>query len=231
MRYKAAVAILTLAWVGLPALTNADVFPLTLDFEADGVGNPLEAGQIIDDEFAAFGIQVSAENYAPGHPDLAIIFDSANPTGGDDDLATPNPAGHPSNTVPYDNILILAENDIDLDGDGLIDNPDDEAHRPAGYLHFSLGGVYEAADFVFIDTEEAGGTVEFFLSGGSVGSVPIPAIPNAAVVPVSFSDADFDAFQVNLAGSGGLCQFELVPEPSSLLLLIGGSVLCLSRRR
>ena len=36
------------------------------------------------------------------------------------------------------NLLIIAENDIDGNGDGFIDNPDDAGVRPAGALFFDF---------------------------------------------------------------------------------------------
>ncbi|MEL7038855.1 MAG: cadherin repeat domain-containing protein, partial [Cyanobacteria bacterium J06592_8] len=56
--------------------------PNKLDFEADADGNRLEAGRVIDNEFLGAGITVRTNN--PDKP--AMIFDTANPTGGDDDL-------------------------------------------------------------------------------------------------------------------------------------------------
>lgn len=68
----------------------------------------------------------------------AVVFDSANPTGDDFDLGTPNEtfggpgigvageAGQPwENDLPLGNMLIVAENLVDSDMNGLIDDPDD----------------------------------------------------------------------------------------------------------
>ena len=60
-----------------------------IDFETDALGNPLVAGQVIDDEWAAWGITASFSVNAPSTGPL-MIFDSANPTGGDVDLGSPN---------------------------------------------------------------------------------------------------------------------------------------------
>ena len=102
--------------------------PPDITFEVDGVGSPLSAGQIIDDEFAALGVQFTSDDPV-NHP--AMIFDSANPTGGDFDLGTPNEDfGGPGNgaggeagqagenNLALGNVLILSE-----DGDS--SDPDD----------------------------------------------------------------------------------------------------------
>ncbi|MEM1042614.1 MAG: hypothetical protein AAGI91_08295, partial [Bacteroidota bacterium] len=57
-----------------------------INFDTDAGGQALAAGTVVDDEYAAFGITVTT-NDPVNNP--AMIFDSANPTGGDDDLLTP----------------------------------------------------------------------------------------------------------------------------------------------
>jgi hypothetical protein len=108
----------------------------TLDFEADGHGDPLVPGQIIDDEFSALGITIST-NDPFNHP--LMIFDTGFPTGGDVDLGTPNSdfggpgiglgggAGRPGrNGLPRGQVLIISEDGNsgdpnDYDGGGVIE--------------------------------------------------------------------------------------------------------------
>ena len=59
----------------------------TIGFETDAAGASLVAGQIINTQWAAWGVRVTT-NSPTNHP--AMIFDTANPTGGDTDLGTPN---------------------------------------------------------------------------------------------------------------------------------------------
>ena len=199
---------------------------LLLDWEADGSGEPLPAGSWITEQYASIGLHISALNYTG--PDKAIIFDSANPTGGDLDLETPG--YHPSNTKPYFNILILAENDIDGNGDGLIDDPDDEGSRPAGYIDFAFD--FHASDgyAVLIDTEESGGTIEFFREADMVHSLPIPATADNAVQTVSWEGFEYDLMRINLAGSAGIGEVNVVPEPATAVIL-GLGLLCAAVRR
>ncbi len=83
-------------------------------------------------------ITFSVTNTGDG-PNSLIIFDSSNPTGEDWDLGTPNQDfGGPGigyggkeeqpgeNFKSYGHLLIVAENIIDNNQDGLVDNPDDE---------------------------------------------------------------------------------------------------------
>ena len=52
----------------------------TIDFEIGDDGISLVTGQVIDDEYEGWGVHVTTDDPA-NHP--AMIFDSANPTGGD----------------------------------------------------------------------------------------------------------------------------------------------------
>ena len=210
------------------AVAPANASPISLDFEADGLGTPLPAGSIVDAEYANLGISISAVNFWNNNVTAPIIFDTANPTGNDYDLRTPGSG--PNNTVPLDNVLIIPTLWRDDNNDGLIDDPNDEGRRPSGIISFDLGLVYDGAQFVFIDTEEHGGTVEFFFNGNPVGSAAIPSTLNNGVTSAVFAGADFDAFDIRLAGSGAVAAVTLVPEPAALTLA-GVSALALLRRR
>lgn len=84
----------------------------TLYFESDPNGNPFSSSQVIDNEYAAWGINVSV---TPDDPDdgPAIIFDSSNSSyTWDSDLFTPGSG--PGNTVPQGNILVIKEGPLSL---------------------------------------------------------------------------------------------------------------------
>src|SRR5205823_12525111 len=84
-------------------------------------------GKVINNQyFASDGVSISADNFTAGHPDLAITFDT-NLTGTNDkDLQQPWTGGGNGATKNYHKILIIAENKVDNNHDGLIDRPDDE---------------------------------------------------------------------------------------------------------
>lgn len=129
----------------------------------------LQTGEIVSLQyFENYGVRVSAENFGWG-PDLAIIFDSQNPTGDDYDLAGPNWKG---GNLSLDNmvlgkILIVAENDFDSNLDGLIDNPDDQGSRPAGSIFFDFESNICSLGFDLIDVE---GPSEFNQDSGFVAT-------------------------------------------------------------
>ena len=124
------------------------------------------AGEIIMDQYnsAELGfLEVST----PVNPFGAMIFDSANPTGGDFDLGTPTTPNGPGigngagagigNTTAQNNVLIISE-----DGDQL--DPDDNAD--GGTLRFSFGENYgvalDAVSLLDVDSTERMVTAESF---------------------------------------------------------------------
>jgi len=146
---------------------------LVLDFD------DLSSGEIVSSQFQeSHGVIISA--YNPTGPDKAIIFDSLNPTGWDNDLAGPAWAGGnlALNNVVLEKILIIAENDMDKDLDGLIDVPDDEGGRPAGSIFFEFEYRLCSVGFDIIDVEgpsefgnDSGFVATFFMDGSELARV------------------------------------------------------------
>lgn len=138
----------------------------TFDFETDGEGNHLVAGQIIDDEWATLGVTAST-NDPVDHP--LMIFNSSSPTGGDSDLGTPNSDfGGPGigiggeflspgrNGLPRGHVLIISadadsSDPNDYDSGGTIDFVFDPPARQVTEVHVldidaSEGGMIRAFD-------------------------------------------------------------------------------------
>ncbi len=59
-----------------------------LDFDTDGVGDPIPAGAVVEQAYAALGVTIDVWWYWEGSKceGLGVAFDSDNPTGGDTDL-------------------------------------------------------------------------------------------------------------------------------------------------
>ncbi|NUH65460.1 Hint domain-containing protein [Sulfitobacter sp. S0837] len=151
----------------------------TLDF------NAFAAGTVIDDEYADLGVTVSAS----GGSGDAMIFDTANPTGGDHDLASDTLGG----------VLIVSE-----DGDS--SDPDDNAC--GGSLYFDFDDAVRMKGITFKDIEETSGDgtrVIFYDEHGEV-------IQNHYVQPtgdggerfVQFNVDGVSRFEVRLEGSGAI---------------------------
>ena len=96
--------------------------------------------------WSAFGVNVETllRGQLNFHHHGAMIFDSANPTGGDADLKTPNPLGHPTNVTAQQNILIVSE-------DGITSNPDDDAGGGVIVFQFDTPRIVNSIEMIDID--------------------------------------------------------------------------------
>jgi len=150
-----------------------------IDFETDGEGNPLAAGTVIDDEYQNLGVTISATQFG------AMIFDSANVTGGDTDLATDTEG----------NILIISE-----DGDS--SDPDDNAG--GGVITFDLDNAVDFNSINLVDIEEAGGEVRTTDTDGNVTTTAIPAPGDGSLQTLNIDDSDVVKIEVDLVGSGAI---------------------------
>ncbi len=183
-----------------------------IDFEtrADDPDQPLFAGDIIDGVAGALPQTVVASHNSC-FP--AMIFDSANPTGGDSDLGTPNldfggpgiGAGGGSgqageNSAEHGNILIISE-----DGDSL--DPDDRA--AGGTLTFTFDDpTYVAGvEILDIDGNETCGTITTFDEGGVViTSQPLANLGDNSFQAVTVDVGAVKTMEVYFQGSGAVAR-------------------------
>lgn len=204
-------------------LVASETYSVTLDFETDAAGNPIVSGQVIDDEYAGFGVNISVQNFGGG-PDLGVAFDSNNPTGGDGDLVTPGYGLN--NSQNLGNLLVIQENGGDFNSDGFLDSgsPDDEAGGGRIDIFFSVDQIF--AELNIIDTEEAGGAVRLLKDGFVVATQVLAPVGDNGYQLRTFDSTLFDQIRIDFAGSGGLGEVRAVavPEPSTWLLL--STVLC-----
>ncbi|MGF1583076.1 MAG: hypothetical protein ACFCD0_27465 [Gemmataceae bacterium] len=134
----------------------------TLDFELDDNGDPLDPGTRISDQWsdwAGLGIKTIIGNQDKFTQYPPMIFDSANPSGGDSDLVTPG--YHASNTEARENILIISE-------DNDANDPDDKAS--GGMLEFTwTSGVdLDWIGLLDLDANETGNKVITYDENGNV---------------------------------------------------------------
>ncbi len=109
-----------------------------------------------------------------GGPQTGIIFDSANPTGNDPDLGSPNqtcPGGgvgvgvrgevgqSGENCDALGNLIIVAENINDADLNDIVDNPDDEAGGGEILIEFDAVVTVDTVTILDIDNEVAAFTL------------------------------------------------------------------------
>ncbi|MCB1877244.1 MAG: RICIN domain-containing protein, partial [Chromatiales bacterium] len=190
----------------------------TFDMEFDAEGTMLVAGQIIDNEWAAYGVTVTTSDPV-NHP--AMIFDSANPTGGDLDLGTPNQDfGGPgvgtggkagtigANSQAQGKVLIISE-------DANSANPDDNAG--GGMLIFSFAQAVRLDSLGILDIEEAGGSVQAFdASGALIASVPLQTYGDNSFQRVALNAMGVSTLKITFTGSGAVtdlayCLDQLAP--------------------
>ncbi len=194
--------------------------PVIIDFDTDADGNNLAAGTIIDDEYQGFGITVTTNDPA-NHP--AMIFNSSIPTGGDNDLGTPNQdfsgpgvgaggaMGTPGeNAIAEGNILIISE-------DGDTNDPDDNA--AGGTLIVTFDTPYEVASVTTIDIESTTETYEiraYDAGGALITTSTMQGLGNNSREVVSVDAQNVSRLEIETSGSGGVANIDIVcpDEPS-----------------
>ncbi|MEQ9694605.1 Hint domain-containing protein [Shimia sp. SDUM112013] len=142
--------------------------------------NDLAAGTLVEDQYP--GVQIfSFDGNTP-----TMIFDTSNPTGDDDDLATDNLGG----------VLIMSE-----DGDS--SDPDDNAD--GGSIGFRFDEPVSIESLTFLDIEE-GATVRFFDDAGElIGEVAIDPTDDNGQLVYEFDEVyRVSKMIVDLPGSGAI---------------------------
>ena len=172
----------------------------TMNFDLDPFDDPIPTGMEISDTYSAWGVAIRAENRHSQHPDMAIRFDSGRPTGGDADLRTPGSGKN--NDKAMQGILIIAENAVDRNGDGLVDNPDDEAR--GGFIEFTFMTPASLEELKMIDVEESNVRIVYLNEDGTDSILPVPALGDNSVQTFKPQTPTIDGFRVEFKGSGAI---------------------------
>jgi len=213
----------TLAAFAGPLLLAATATADSIDFEGLATGTILTS---VNSAGGAGPILVSGFNPSFGAGvEAAVVFDSSNPTGGDDDLGSPHSDfGGPgvgsggangatyANTTALGKILIIAE-DLTLGGGGLVVDPDDadDVGMTIDFDFSALGTVtMSSCSYIDIETSRPEGSVEMFDAGGtSLGIVGLTAVGDNGVNTVGLgSVSGVDHLRVTLNGSGAISGFD-----------------------
>jgi hypothetical protein len=163
----------------------------TLDF------NDVPAGTILSEQYANFGVHISA--VANGnHPDALIVFDTNAPPTHDPDLA-----------VDIGNIAVLAENVRDQNGDGLVDDPDE--NNFGGKVTFTFDQDVSIGSFVFVDHDHqpADFAAAYDASGNLITKVTIPIAGNGSVQTVNVNADGVRRFELVYRDSAGFTGIEV----------------------
>jgi hypothetical protein len=225
-------------------LLHAPLRAESIDFEGVPAGTILEEVSIPGGKVEVFGLNPS---FTP-NTNAAVVFDSSNPTGGDLDLGTPNEAfagpgvgagGTVSNNTPLGNILILGEDLVDGNSDGLVDDPDD-ADLLNMYIDFDfvLGGgpgnskkksgtvTINSVTLMDIEAEqgESGTFLELSGPGLPTNMIAIPPTGNNGVATLDgIGLSGVNHLRVNFNGSGAVAAVTFnIDQPRSCWLTTGG---------
>ncbi len=190
-----------------------------IDFEANADGFHLPAGTIVDNEYAAYGISVTT-NDPVNHP--AMIFDTANPTGGDSDLGTPGSG--PGNDTPLGNVLIISE-------DGDTSDPDDDAAGGTIIFSFEQEVGVASVGVLDIDSDEGAVITAFDGDGNEITSVAALALGNNSAQIVTLDAEGVRRLEVAFSSSGAItgldfeCEDRICEDFDVELMPIGSTTL------
>ncbi|MEM8757743.1 MAG: hypothetical protein AAGF47_08170 [Planctomycetota bacterium] len=222
----------------------------TLNFDA------LAHGQmIVPSLFASSNVTIEAENFRVANA-MPIAFDTTLFATADPDLTGPPWGG---GNLPQDmvlgNVIIVPENLVDANNDGIVDSPDDEGARPAGDLTFRFAEAIDSFGFDVVDIEgvvQELTTVDFYVGGALLGTLdfadlttpgadfydPTISFGNnsinrvAPVTAADFGGTRFDTVIIRLGGSGAFDNIvTTIPAPTSGALLVLSGLVASRRRR
>ncbi len=216
MRYCFLILSLTLATSAFAASEDFSGQPAGTVVAGDLPGGGTSPGTV----FPGFTLSVSNNN----GPNSLLIFDSANPTGGDLDLGSPNntcggpgvgtggEVGMPGeNCVGVGNILVIAEDIVDTSpNDGLVDDPDDEADGGIVTLTFDEPVVIFSMVIIDIDNE----TLDFTLleNGMLKGTLAASDLGDNSVQDLDLSSyGAVTDVELDFSSSGSLAELEWLP--------------------
>ena len=164
------------------------------------ISTDLPAGTILSEQYAGFGVHISAVANG-GHPDALIVFDSNAPPTHDPDLA-----------VDIGNIAVLAENVDDNNGDGLVDDPDE--NNFGGRVTFSFDQDVRIGSFLFVDHDHqpADHAAAYDASGNLITKVMIPVAGNGSVQSIAVNADGVRRFELVYRDSAGFTGIEVECE-------------------
>lgn len=144
------------------------------------------AGDTAALQFDGFTVTAQRAGDAADSENDAMIFDTANPTGGDSDLGY----------ADQGNAIIISEDNDATD-------PDDNAG--GGTITFDFAAPSDVVSLNVLDIEEEGGAIDLYDSEGElIDSIAIPAAGDNSVQTIDIAVDGVASMQVTLAGSGAV---------------------------
>ncbi|WP_134643122.1 hypothetical protein [Pseudaestuariivita atlantica] len=153
-----------------------------------------QSGDVVSDQFAGVTVSAQRAGDAADSENDAMIFDTANPTGGDHDLSYAGKG----------NVIIISEDNDSGDAD-------DNAH--GGTISFDFDVVSTVSSLTVLDVEEAGGSIDLFdVDGELINSVAIPAGTDNGEAVIDINTDGVASMDVNLVGSGAVDDLCYTPQ-------------------
>jgi len=172
--------------------TNINICqPVYADFETYLVGQEFSNGDSL--------LDATVDVNSNGNNNTAMIFDSLNPTGNDNDLSTKQSGSHQAygldNNIELGKVLIISE-----DGDS--SDPDDESK--GGTITMNYDNAINLDNIGFLDIEETGGSVRVYNGASLKGTFTILAKGDNSYQTVNINKNDINKIVIKLAGSGAI---------------------------
>ena len=146
-------------------------------------------------------------NTSPSRPRIANppLFGPVYPR-----LGAPGPGI--GNDTALRQVLIVAENDVDVDADGAVDVPDDAAAGGIITVGWATSDIYfQSATVVDIDTNESA-FLRVIPNTGSPVDLPLAALGNNSVQTLSAVIGPARQIELHLSGSGALAELRICSD-------------------
>lgn len=176
-----------------------------IDFESFTAGQVLTGVSGLEVDGVGYNVTVDSN----GQNDIAMIFDTDNPTGNDSDLAAPFNDGA-GGTLSPGKVLIISE-----DGDS--SDPDDE--RSGGKITFTFDSAINLLGFDALDDV----TLTVTSTSGDSTTVDVASDNQFASVSTNFFNVTEVTFDFgDQSGAIDNLNVAAVPLPASVLLMLAG---------
>lgn len=116
-----------------------------LDFDHDALGNALDGGTQVNNQWADLGLNIVGKNYKTGDSGSPLLLYDTSKSGADNDLRTGSSWG----TINQGNALIIQEYN---DGSYNLNTPDDERH--GGHIWFKFDQEVGFQKFSLLDIDD-----------------------------------------------------------------------------
>ena len=161
----------------------------------------LPAGTILGEQYASRGVHISGRANGAGFPHAIIVFDSNGSASHDRDLE-----------VDIGNLAILAKSLNGAEGDGVVDDPDE--NNFGGKQIYVFDHPVQIGSFLFIDKDH--GTpdraIAYGASNNIITQVPIQVAGNGSVQKINVDAGDVSRLIIDYRDSGGLTGIEVCPQ-------------------